>query len=144
VNGAPSEAVLLDTNAVIRFANRALLEQRAIAAIDGARAAGGLYVSPVSAWEIGVLSRPQRAEPLHFAPDPKAWFARFMAQSGVREAPYTADIAIESSYLPGAPPKDPADRLLIATARHLNLTLVTRDREIIAYSRAGHVRVIGC
>ena len=141
---ASSEAVLLDTNAVIRFANRALMEERAIAAIDAARAAGGLYVSPVSAWEIGLLSRPQRAKPLHFAPDPKTWFARFMAQSGVREAPYTADVAIESSYLPGAPPKDPADRLLIATARHLNVTLVTRDQEIIAYSRAGHIRVIRC
>ena len=144
MNQARPEVLLLDTNAVIRFANRALLEERALVAIAAARAAGGLYVSPVSAWEIGVLSRPQRAAPLHFAPDPKTWFARFLAQPGVREAPYTADIAIESSYLPGAPPKDPADRLLIATARHLNLTLVTRDREIIAYSRAGHIRVIGC
>ena len=144
MNEAPSEAVLLDTNAVIRFANRALMEKRAIAAIDAARAAGDLYVSPVSAWEIGLLSRPQRAKPLHFAPDPKTWFARFMAQSGVREAPYTADVAIESSYLPGAPPRDPADRLLIATARHLNVTLVTRDQEMIAYARAGYVRVIRC
>jgi PIN domain nuclease of toxin-antitoxin system len=144
MNKAPSEAVLLDTNAVIRFVNRALMEKRAIAAIDAARAVGDLYVSPVSAWEIGLLSRPQRAKPLNFAPDPKTWFAQFMAQSGVREAPYTADVAIESSYLPGAPPKDPADRLLIATARHLNVTLVTRDQEIIAYSRAGHIRVIRC
>ena len=144
MNQAPSQAVLLHTNAAIRFANRAAMENRAIAAIDAARAAGRLYVSPVSAWEIGLLSRPQRAKPLHFAPDPKSWFARFMAQPGVREAPYTADIAIESSYLPGAAPKDPADRLLVATARHLNLTLVTRDREIIAYARAGYIRAIRC
>ena len=67
-----------------------------------------------------------------------------MTQPGVREAPFTADIAIESSHLPGAPPKDPADRLLIATARHLNLVLVTRDREIIAYARAGYIRAIRC
>ena len=79
-----------------------------------------------------------------FAPDPKTWFARFMAQPGVIEAPFTADIAIDSSHLPGTSPDDPADRLLIATARHLNLPLVTRDHEIIAYARAGYVRVIRC
>ena len=144
MNEAAPDAVLLDTNAVIRFASRAPMAKGAIAAIDAARAAGRLYVSPVSAWEIGLLSRPRRAKPLHFAPDPKTWFARFMAQSGVREAPCTADVAIDSSYLPGAPPNDPADRLLIATARHLNVRLVTRDREIIAYARAGYIRAMPC
>jgi PIN domain nuclease of toxin-antitoxin system len=142
VHGA--DAVLLDTNAVIRLAGGEAMDKRAIAAIDAARATAGVYVSPVSAWEIGLLSRPQRARPLEFAPDPKTWFARFMAQPGVREAPFTAEIAIESSHLPGVSPNDPADRLLIATARHLNLTLVTRDREIIGYARAGYVRVVPC
>jgi PIN domain nuclease of toxin-antitoxin system len=137
-------ALLLDTNAVIRLANAEPLDRRAVSAIEGARAAGELYVSPVSAWEIGLLSRPERVRPLQFAPDPKTWFSRFMMQPGVREASFTADIAIESSHLPGPSPKDPADRLLIATARHLSLALVTRDREIITYARTGYIRAIRC
>jgi PIN domain nuclease of toxin-antitoxin system len=141
---AGAGAILLDTNAVLRVVGGELLVPRAVAAIKQARAAGELYVSPISAWEIGLLSRPDRPRPMHFAPDPKTWFARLMAQPGVREAPFTSEIAIDSSHLPGNTPKDPADRLLIATARSLNLVLVTRDREIIAYSRTGHVRVIRC
>jgi PIN domain nuclease of toxin-antitoxin system len=45
---------------------------------------------------------------------------------------------------PGTPPRDPMDRMLIATARELAATLVTRDRAIIAYGEQGHVRVVGC
>jgi PIN domain nuclease of toxin-antitoxin system len=137
-------ALLLDTHAVVDLAGGEPIGKAALAAIAQARVVGGLYVSPVSAWEIGLLSRPQRARPMKFAPDPKSWFARFMAQPGVREAPFTADIAIESSHLPGLLHNDPGDRLLVATARHLNIPLVTRDSKIVAYSRAGHVQVVRC
>src|SRR5206468_12327698 len=102
---------------------------KGVGAIEAAIAGGQLYVSVISAWEVGLLSRPVRPRPLEFAPDPKTWFARFKALPGINEAPLTADIAIESSHLPGSSPKDPADRLLIATARHSNLVIVTRDRE---------------
>jgi PIN domain nuclease of toxin-antitoxin system len=47
-------------------------------------------------------------------------------------------------YSPGAPPRDPADRIVIATARALGLQLVTRDRAILAYADAGHVAAIPC
>jgi len=40
------------------------------------------------------------------------------------------------------PPRNPADRILIATARELAATLVTRDREIIAYGQQGNVSVL--
>jgi PIN domain nuclease of toxin-antitoxin system len=56
----------------------------------------------------------------------------------------TPDIAIDSSFLPGNLHGDPGDRLIVATARHLEAPVVTRDRNIIAYARAGHVRVIPC
>ena len=39
---------------------------------------------------------------------------------------------------------DPADRLLIATARQLDVPIVTRDRAILAYAKAGHVKGIAC
>jgi len=54
------------------------------------------------------------------------------------------DLLIESSYLPGSPPRDPADRIIIATARAYGMSIVTRDRVILGYSEAGFVRTIAC
>jgi PIN domain nuclease of toxin-antitoxin system len=143
VNGA----VLLDTCAVIWLANGEAMDPDAVTAIVHAGLHGGIFVSPISAWEIGMLSkaRPGRAGIVRFLPDPKTWFARFMAGPGIREAAFTPDIAIASSWLPGEVPRgvqgDPADRMIIATARHLGLPIVTRDRKIIAY---GEIAAIVC
>jgi PIN domain nuclease of toxin-antitoxin system len=46
--------------------------------------------------------------------------------------------------LPGPVHGDPADRILIATARALDLTIVTRDSAILDYSARGHVRALPC
>jgi PIN domain nuclease of toxin-antitoxin system len=142
----PSEAVLLDTCAVIWLANGDQFAPAAMAAIVRAGLRGGVFVSPISAWEMGMLSKPRtgRAGIVRFTPDPKTWFARFMAGPGIREAPFHADIAIDSFWLPGEVSGDSADRLIIATARHLGLPVVTRDRKIIAYAEDGEVAVIPC
>jgi PIN domain nuclease of toxin-antitoxin system len=62
----------------------------------------------------------------------------------MREAPISAAIAIHSSHLPGVLHADPGDRLIIATARHLGIPIVTGDHKILAYAEAGFVRVIPC
>jgi len=138
-----NDAVLLDTCAVIWLANGEPMHQDALAAIVHAGLHGGIWVSPISAWEIGMLSkaRPGRAGIVRFMPDPKTWYARFMAGPGIHEAAFTPDIAIASSWLPGDVHGDPADRLIIATARQLGLPVITRDRKIIAYEE---VSVIVC
>jgi len=143
---AAARAVLLDTCAVIWLANGDPLAPEALAAIVAAGLADGVYVSPASAWEIGMLSRPRagREPGLQFLPDPKIWFSRVLAGPGIRQAVLTPEIAIEASYLPGEVHGDPGDRLLIATARHLGVPLVTRDRRIIEYAEAGWARVIPC
>jgi PIN domain nuclease of toxin-antitoxin system len=142
----PQEAVLLDTCAVIWLANGDPLAPDAMAAIVRAGLRGGVLVSPISAWEIGMLSKPRpgRVGIVRFMPDPKTWFARFMAGPGIREAPLHPDMAIDSSSLPGEVHGDLADRLIIATARHLGLPVVTRDRKIVAYAETGEVAVIAC
>ena len=53
-------------------------------------------------------------------------------------------IAIDASYLPGDFHADPMDRLIVATARHRGIPIVTSDRKIIAYAEAGYVNVIPC
>jgi PIN domain nuclease of toxin-antitoxin system len=63
---------------------------------------------------------------------------------GVRLTPLAPEAAIEAAFLPGPLHRDPADRLLIATARDLGAPLVTRDALILAYARQGHVDVIPC
>lgn len=145
MNGA-TPGVLLDTCALIWLANGDAIADAARDAIIAAGIDGAIHVSPASAWEIGMLSRsrPGRDAPLQFLPDPKTWFTRLMAGPGIRDAPITPDIVIDASYLPGEPHGDPGDRLIIATARHLGVPIVTRDRKIIAYAEAGFVNVVAC
>jgi PIN domain nuclease of toxin-antitoxin system len=139
-------AVLLDTCAVIWLANGVALPPDVVAILMRAGSANGLLVSTVSAWEIGLLNRPRpgRQPALRCEPDPKTWFARFLSGPGIREMPITHATAIDSSHLPGDLHPDPADRLIVATARHLGMPIVTGDRNILAYAEAGHVRVIPC
>jgi PIN domain nuclease of toxin-antitoxin system len=51
---------------------------------------------------------------------------------------------IASSFLPGRPPRDPADRIIAATARDYGCTLMTRDRALLDYGEQGHIRVLAC
>ncbi len=139
-----TSGLLLDTCAVIWLAN-GNLSQPVVDAIILAGLAAGVFVSPISAWEVGMLSNPRGNRPaLQFLPDPKAWFAKVMAGPAIREAALTPEIAVDASYLPGDMHGDPADRLLVATARHLGIPLVTRDTRIIAYGEQGFVQVLPC
>lgn len=139
-------AVLLDTCAVIWLANGDPMAADALAAMSQAAHADGIFVSPASAWEIGLLSRIRGAKKpaISFLPDPQSWFARFMTGPGIREAPLLPEIAIASSHLPNTPHGDPADRFIIATARHHQIPLITRDGKILDYAAQGHVEVIAC
>jgi PIN domain nuclease of toxin-antitoxin system len=141
-----TDAVLLDTCAAIWLANKDRMAAEAVRAIVAAGQSGGIFVSPVSAWEIGMLSRPGagRAATLAFSPDPLTWFQRLMAGPGIRAAPFSPAIAIAASCLPGDVHRDPGDRLLIATARDLGVPLVTRDSRILGYAGGGFVRAIMC
>ena len=56
----------------------------------------------------------------------------------------TAQRLAASSFLPGQPPADPADRVLIATARAMDLILITRDQAILDYGQEGWVRTLAC
>ena len=145
MSGSPAP-VLLDTCALIWLANGDRMPRDALDRIVDAGLGGGVLVSTVSAWEVGMLSRakPGRDPAVLFLPDPRTWFARFMAGPGIREAAMTSDIAIDASWLPEEPPVDPGDRLIIATARHLQAPVVTRDRRIIAYAKLGHLDVVPC
>jgi PIN domain nuclease of toxin-antitoxin system len=128
---------------VIYLANGQLAPE-VVSTLVHAGLASGIFISPVSAWEVGLLSRPKRGNSVQFLPNPETWFARVLAAPAIREAPLTADIAIDSAHLPGTFHGDPADRLLVATARHMDVPILTRDTRIQAYAASGFCRVVAC
>ncbi len=138
--------VLLDTCALIWFANGNRVSETAQARFVQAGLHDGAYVSYISAWEIGMLSlrRSRSGKPPVCGPDAKTWFRQIMARPGIRQALLTVEIAIDASILPGDIHGDPADRLMVATARMMDIPLITRDRKLIAYAEQGHVEVIAC
>lgn len=139
----PDAPLLLDTCAIMYITQAKPIRPEASAAMVEA-GESGLLVSPVSAWEIGLLARPGRRRVIDFAPDPLTWFRIFLDRSRAGLAPFSIEIAITASHLPEPLHGDPADRLLIATARSLDACLVTRDKAILDYAALGHVRAIAC
>lgn len=103
--------------------------------------AGDFYVSGFSAWELGLLVSKRR---LSLTRAPLDWFHEFAKEKGVQIIEATHEILVASSYLPEPLHNDPADRIIIATAREHDLTIITRDRAILAYGAAGHVRTLAC
>ena len=75
---------------------------------------------------------------------PQRWFERLLEAPGVRLADMSPDVLITSSFLPGAPPRDPADRILAATAREYGYRLMTRDTPLLTYGLQGHLQALAC
>lgn len=138
-------ALLLDTHAAIWLAE-GTLSDKVFAKVVAAGLTDGVFVSAVSAWEVGLLARPRPsgAPAVVFKPDPQAWFARLLSQPIIKEAPLSARIAIESAFLPSPLHGDPADRLLVTTAREMDVPILTRDQRILDYAAAGHVQAVPC
>jgi PIN domain nuclease of toxin-antitoxin system len=135
-------SLLLDTHAAIWITEDQPLASGAIEAIDAAYRTGStIFVSAITAWEVGLLVARNR---LSLAVKPERWFQRLLAIPSVKLADLSPDILIASSFLPGEPPRDPADRIILATARDRGATLVTRDRLLLKYGEAGQVSTIAC
>ncbi|NUM48756.1 MAG: type II toxin-antitoxin system VapC family toxin [Anaerolineales bacterium] len=94
-------------------------------------------ISVFSIWEVAKLVERKRIElpfPLH------EWFAQALSYPGVRILDLTPEIAIESTRLPGEFHRDPADQVIVATARIHQCALVTSDEKIRHYP---HVESVG-
>lgn len=114
--------LLLDTCGLLWLAARPdALSVAARAAIS--THAGDLYISAISAFEIGLKHRKGRLD-LGLAPE--EWWSRAIAHHGLRVLPITAEIALASTALPPHH-ADPCDRLILATAHTLGAPIVTAD-----------------
>lgn len=134
--------LLLDTCAVIWTGNGDPIDSDAMALINNNHREGGrTYVSPFSAWELGLLVSRAR---LRLERPVAKWFEDYVSKGRISLAEISPQILIASSFLPGEPSADPADQIIIATARAMNLCIVTRDRLILDYGSEGHVRAFRC
>ena len=132
--------ILLDTQALIWFAEGDdRLGAKARDRIVDATAARDVAVSPISFWEVAMLVRKSR---IHLGRSADEWTAQICGNDGPVVTALTPGIATAAGQLPDSIHGDPADRIIIATARSLACPLLTADRKILAYAAAGHVSVI--
>lgn len=132
--------ILLDTHALIwAVEGDRRLGTNASAAIAAAERVGAVGVSAITPWEIALLAERNR---LRLAQEVGTWIEALLALPGITLMPIEPEIAIDSVRLPGAFHADPADRLIIATARHSGARLLTADGTILSYAKRGHVDTI--
>jgi PIN domain nuclease of toxin-antitoxin system len=132
--------LVLDTHVWIWVVNgdqsvRASVRQKIRQALETSR----VLIPAICIWEVAMLwkrGRIQLREP------PINWIRAALEKSGFTLATVTAEIAVESTSLPGNFHNDPADSMIVATSRLENGNLLTRDRRIIDYGKAGHVNVL--
>jgi len=134
-------AVLLDTCAAIWLMNGDPMSAASREAIAAAQTSSAAHVSPITAWEIATLAARGR---LTLTMSPTAWFAALLSQPCVALAPMPPAVLIASATLPGTPPRDPADRIIAATAREYGYTIITRDGELMPYASMGHINAVAC
>jgi PIN domain nuclease of toxin-antitoxin system len=134
-------AVLLDTHVWLWLMGGSdrLLETPGWAAIESAKDAGGLLISIMSVWEAGMLAA---TGSIRTRQDHHGWVEKAAQGPGLKLQPINMGIAVSSTRLPGDFHSDPIDRILVATARELNVPLITADSRILAYAGSGHVRAI--
>jgi PIN domain nuclease of toxin-antitoxin system len=129
-----TDALLLDTHVALWLdSGDDHLRPSTRAMLDGCwRGGGTIYLSSVSAWEIALLVDTGRIDldiPV------EAWVERFLDRPGIAAARLSHHAASRSYQLHRLEHRDPADRLLIATAIELACPLVTYDERIARFGR---------
>jgi len=122
--------IVLDTHIWVWWthADQRLTEGQSRIIIAGE--ASGIGVSAISCWEIAKLVECGR---LDLGCDLGEWFADAISYQGIRLIELTPEVAIESTRLPAPFHRDPADQIIVATARIWGCPLVTSDRKLAEY-----------
>lgn len=123
--------IVLDTHVWIWWVHRDALLPLNYQNYIQSHAAFGLGVSVFSCWEVAkldVLGRVILPLPIN------DWLKFALAEPGIRLLDLTPAIVVEANHLPGKFHRDPADQLIVATARVYNCPLVTMDTAIRNYS----------
>lgn len=130
LNSDPQRGVLLDTHALVWWqADVDRLSPKAARSIESATR---ILVSPISFWELTMLVEKGR---IGLDRPTNVWVVDFLATERVAVSELTPSVAIGAGELTGFH-GDPADRLIVATAKSLRVPLVSKDDKIRSYSKS--------
>ena len=133
---------LLDTCAAMYLVAKEPIASAALEAMGRAADSGmPLRVSPITAWEIGMMAGRGRFKS---SLTPQRWFETLRTRPGITLCELTAELLLESWFLPGNFHRDPADRIIVATAREYGFTVMTRDRALLDYADQGYLSALPC
>ncbi len=124
--------ILLDTHAAL-WSAEGTLRKSVMERIDDAAMRSQLILSPISAWEIGMLVQRRR---ITLSVPVEEYIQKLYGANGVVTAALTPSIALAAATLPKTMRGDPADRLLVATAIAYRADLFTRDSEILRFAKS--------
>jgi PIN domain nuclease of toxin-antitoxin system len=129
--------IILDTHVWIWWVHQDKYLTKSQAEIIQANETNVVGVSAISAWEVAKLVEYNRLE----LPCPlKQWFGEALKYPGISLIGLTPEIAVESCQLPGEFHRDPADQIIVATARIYDCPIVTSDFKIQKYP---YVKTVG-
>jgi len=130
--------IILDTHVLLWWVSgeRALSRKAAKLIERNLKTERSILISSISAWEIAMLAANGR---LVLSMDIDSWLAEVSRIPAVAFVAVDNSVAVKSAQLPGDFHKDPADRMIVALARHLSLELITADEKILQYA---HVKTV--
>ena len=127
---------LLDTCAWLRLLNEPETLSDAASTVLSGSDVSTVGLSSISIWEV---AKKESLGKLELKQASQTWLREACAVKGVDTIPLSHEIVWDSCHLPGEFHRDPADQIITATARILDLTLITADKKILAYQ---HVKTI--
>lgn len=123
--------IILDTHVLVWFvSNPEKLSKSAKKRIEGEVKKNNVLVSSISTWEIYMLVKKGR---LRLSMDVDSWFEKIEELNFLNFMPVDNKIAAKSVMLPESIGGDPADRMIVATAREHGAVLITSDARLRSY-----------
>ena len=135
------EPWLLDTHIWIRLLNgdKELNKEPFLRGIDLRSQRSLLRIASISLWETAMLAAKGR---ITLSMPVEDWLKKARAMPGLSVVSISPEIAADSCFLPGAFHGDPADRLITASCRVTGARLITLDKTLLDYGRAGWVKAL--
>lgn len=138
-NNTPEvDKLILDTHILIWYVEGINLSESQVALIDQMRDKASLYISAISIWEIALLVSRER---IALSIDLDQWIKQALSITGLNLVDLSISILTQSCTLSNYEHKDPADRMIIASARSINSHLMTSDQKIIDYADKGYLKI---
>lgn len=132
--------LLLDTHVLVwLLEDSSRISDAVYAQLQRAANEDQLLVSAITPWEIAMLTSKGR---LKLDREVDEWLDVALGLPGIHLVPFSPTIAVASTRLPGEIHADPADRILLATTRHLDATIVTADRRLLNCGGQGFAKCL--